>query len=410
MRFRPLVSAAVLACAPLVAGGMAAVAPPLDSRCPAGGLVDATFRDAALRELGRLAVHAPGRSADGAVRLHRGAGHVDADGRVWHHVSAYQTNLGLIGAVRVAPQTRPLIAGWLRWQARHVSPTAGAGGVVLDHWLRQSDLAESTCPTRVPAAQCNRVDADDSTAASLLLLTDAYLRHGGDPALPVEPAMRRALEAAAATLALLVQPDGLSWAKHDHPVAYLMDTVEVAAGWTAWARLQRGSYGDAAGADVSLATAARVDAGVQKLWHASSGRWRVELGAGAPDNARWYPDAMAQAWPLLLGSARLDDAAFGRAQDAWRRATAGWQGDAHWARRNADPTGFWWPAAAVAARCAGDDAAARAWVARARQAWLNPKSPFDWPFHVGDLLWLLWLADPPATTAAMDLPPGPSIT
>ena len=386
----------------------AAALPPLGSRCPVGGLVDAVFRDAALHALGRLAVHAPGRAADGAVRLNRAAGHVDADGRAWHQVSAYQTNLGLIGVARVAPQALPLIADWLRWQARHVTPTAGAGGVVLDHWLRESDLAESTCPTRLAARLCGHVDADDSTAASLLLLADAYLGHGGDAALPREPAMRRALEAAAAALALLLQPDGLSWAKPNHPAGYLMDAVEVAAGWRAWSRLQRDAYADAAGADASLAAAARVDAAVQRqLWHAPSGRWRVHSGAAAPDDRRWYPDAMAQAWPLLW-SAGQDDAAFERAQGAWRHTALAWQGERHWAARNVDPAGFWWPAAAVAARCAGDDVPARAWVARARRVWLTPRSPFDWPFHVGDLLWLLWLADPPASVAAMDLSRSPS--
>ena len=85
----------------------------VDSPCLAGGLVDSEFRDGALKVLERLAVQAPGRTSHGAVRTHHTAGHVDAQGHAWHQVSAYQVNLGLIGALRVAPQLLPLAAAKL---------------------------------------------------------------------------------------------------------------------------------------------------------------------------------------------------------------------------------------------------------------------------------------------------------
>ena len=64
----------------------------------------------------------------------------------------------------------------------------------------------------------------------------------------------------------------------------------------------------------------------------------------------------------------------------------------------------------MAALCTGDEPAARTWVARARQRWLDPRDPFAWPFQVSDLLWLLWLADPVAAqppSVAMAAPPAP---
>ncbi len=360
--------------------------------------MDATFRDAALQALDRLVVRAPGKSADGAIKVHHSPGHLDPQGAVWHYVSAYQVNLGLLGVLRVAPQLAPTAAQWLRWQAAHTTPTGPSESVVFDHWVRASDLQESTCPPGKSARACPQVDAYDSTAASLLLLARAYAQASADRAVLRELPVRRALEEAAATLARLTQPHGLPWAKPDHQVAYLMDAVEVSAGWRAWAQLQREIYGIPQAAKNSLAFAQRTDAAVQKnLWHAPSQSWRVSLDAAKPDFSHWYPDTVAQSWPLLWMDGTAPEgsgAAVSRAQSVWRQAAAPWQGRAGWPQRNVDPEGFWWPAVAVAARCIGDDVAAAAWVARARSVWLRPEAPFAWPFQVADLQWLLWLADP----------------
>ena len=401
-----LAAGAGLAAAALPAAGVPAVPaqPLIDSACPTAGLVDAAFRDAALATLAGLVVRAPGRSADGAVRSHHTAGHVDAQGRAWHQISAYQVNLGLLGALRVAPASQlPVAAGWLGWLARHIAPGGASRGVVLDHWVRAGDFEESTCPPGLAKNQCEAVDAFDSTAATTLLLADAYLQRGGDVMLIREPGMRAVLEAAATTLQALTVTDGMTLAKPSHPVVYTMDVVEVIAGWRAWGRVQRDAYAQPQSALNSFAVAATAEAGLRKrLWHAPSGAWRVHLEAAAPQRSRWYPDTVAQAWPLLWG---VDAGPPGRAAEAWRQAIAPWQRNPHWARSTADPEGFLWPAVAVAALCTGDEAAARTWVARARRLWLDPQSPFAWPFQVGDLLWLLWLSEPqakPTTGAAAE--------
>lgn len=365
---------------------------PAQAGCRKGGLVDAEFRDAALDLLARLAVDAPGRDAHGAIRLHHTPGHIDPDGRAWHFVPAYHVNLALSEALRVAPSLAPTAAAWLRWQARHIHATGPSRGVVFDHWVRESDLLVHACPPGGPAARCPDVDSHDSTAASLLLMAESYRAATADVALLREPAVRAALQASAAEMAALAQPDGLTWAKPGYPVAYLMDAVEVVAGWRAWARVQYAAYGDTPGALAASAAALRTETSMRRqLWHAPSQAWRFAVQAGAPDFSRWYPDSVAQAWPLLWDVAgdRPDDAA-----NAWGLASARWLGQQDWSRRNVDPDGAWWPAVAAAAYCVGDAAAARTWVARARAAWLRPVQAFAWPFHVGDLRWLFWLADP----------------
>ncbi|KQP14052.1 hypothetical protein [Pseudorhodoferax sp. Leaf267] len=360
--------------------------------CGKGGLVDAEFRDAALATLTQLSVQAPGKDAHGAIRAHLSPGHTDPDDQDWQFVAAYHANLAMAEALRVSPALAPRAADWLRWQARHTTGVGAGQGVVLDHWLRVGDLQESLCPPGRPAGSCPQVDSYDSTAASLLLMADAYRAAVPDAALLHESAVRTALQTAAATIAALTQAHGLTLAKPDYPVAYLMDAVEVAAGWRAWARVQQQVYADTIGAQASRAAAQRTEDAVrQQLWHVPSQAWRVDVEAGAPDFSRWYADTVAQAWPLLWdvrGPAASD------AADAWRRAASRWQGANDWSQRNVDPDGFWWPSIAVAAHCAGDAAAARTWVARARSAWLQPGDPFPWPFQVSDLRWVFWMAEP----------------
>ena len=123
--------------------------------------------------------------------------------------------------------------------------------------------------------------------------------------------------------------------------------------------------------------------------------------------SRWYPDTVAQSWPLLWG---LKSVSPSRSKATWRKAIAPWQEISagktreppsdHWAHQNVDEDGFWWPAVSVAAQCVGDPASAKAWVARARKSWMKPEAPFDWPFQVSDLLWLLWMAEPIETHMA----------
>ena len=365
---------------------------PLAASCERGALVDAGFRDAALALLTQLAIHAPGQAAHGAIKANLAPGHFSPNGDPWHFISAYQVNLALSEALRVAPAQAPVAAQWLRWQARNATATGVGQAVVFDHWVRATDLQLSSCPAGRAPTECPSVDAYDSTAASLLLMADAYLAATGEPALLREPAVRAALQAAANAVTALTGAHGLSAAKPDFPVDYLMDAAEVSAGWRAWSRVQRAAFGDLAGAQASLAAAVRTeDAMRAQLWHAPSRAWRVSRQVGAPDFAQWYADTVAQAWPLLWGIAGPGPT---DATSAWRTAAAGWTGAADWSQRNVDPDGFWWPAAAVAARCVGDAVPARAWVARARSAWVQPSQPFAWPFQIGDLRWLFWLSDP----------------
>ncbi|MEN9893205.1 MAG: hypothetical protein RLY78_3500 [Pseudomonadota bacterium] len=443
----------------------AAAAPLPGSPCPAQPLADAALAEAAVQVLRTLAVQAPGQPADGAWRVQNDAAHESGDAPPWQRISAYPANLALVGMLAAAPQAvRPLAADWLRWQARALAPGRTPWpGVLPDHWLQVDTGRLLRCappgaprPAAARGTRCEAVDAHDSAAASLLLAAQAWWRHTGDASLLREPLLRRALGDAAAALRRLDDGQGLSLAAPDYPVAYLMDAVEVAAGWAAWAQLQAEVWQSPAAAADGRRQARRVASAIQtRLWDAAAGRWRVHARAAAPDATRWYPDTVAQAWPLLWGldqhlAPPAAEQLRQQARQAWQAAVGGWQAaapapapppgsvapaaddpvalrPARWALAPADGDGFWWPSVAVAAACTGDPVSAQIWLGRARAAWLTPAAApdpdahpatvmtrFPAPFEIGDLLWLAWLLPPPpplAPSAAVPaaLPPAASL-
>lgn len=450
---RPGVCAALgltltLAGPPARAAGPAASPPLPGSPCAPLPLADAALAEAAVQVLRTLAVQAPGRPADGAWRVQNDAAHESDDAPPWQRISAYPANLALVGMLAAAPQAvRPLAADWLRWQAQALAPGRTPWpGVLPDHWLQVDTGRLLRCapagaprPAAARAARCEAVDAHDSAAASLLLAAQAWWRHTGDAGLLRERALRRALADAAAALRRLDDGQGLSLAAPDYPVAYLMDAVEVAAGWAAWAQLQAEVWQNPAAAADGRRQARRVATAIQtRLWDPAAGRWRVHAGASAPEATRWYPDTVAQAWPLLWGldqhlAPPAADALRQRARQAWLQAVAAWQEaaaaatptepaplrPARWALAPADRDGFWWPSIAVASACTGDPMSTQVWLARARHAWLDaPVAPdpeahpatvmarFPAPFEIGDLLWLAWLLPAPGPSAVG--PTGPA--
>ena len=140
----------------------APTAPPLESGCAAAALVDPAFRDAAVLMMRRLVVRAPGQISDGAIRRTLSPAHVDASGRAWHHIAAYEANLGLIGALRIDPTLREEAARWLRWQIRHLPVDGQDRGVLFDRWISADGREMTVCPPDIEPRHCRQIDATPS--------------------------------------------------------------------------------------------------------------------------------------------------------------------------------------------------------------------------------------------------------
>ena len=239
--------------------------------------------------------------------------------------------VGLAQATRVTGDRSYVAAAWrwLDWYAAHMD----AQGFVEDY-----DVVNGT-----PVANGFK-DSTDSYAGMFLVAVRAAVITSGDTAhmSRLAPAIRAAVGAIEATQ----DADGLTWAKPEWRVKYLMDQAETYAGLRSAADLGR-RLNDAALTTRATNDANRLQAGVDRLWQASTSSydWAVH-GDGARIPTDWrllYSDATQQAWAVAFGLVPATRAAevmtrFLQAQPAWDQP----QGTSQYTD-GAHSTGYWVP-------------------------------------------------------------------
>ena len=262
-------------------------------------------------------------AAAGAIRLHQDPGAPPSgDGPTlpgtWHLVVPYRGSLAVAGLLRssdeIAPNRLTIAEAWIEWYLEHLNtdvPETDANyGVVYDHWYREGDLLESLSPGGAEPYQ----DAADSYAATLLEVVRLYLAEGGDPAFVA--AHMDELRIVAEVIMGLRGDDGLTWARADFLIKYLMDNSEVYRGLRAMEEIERTVAGDEVAATRFGNAAVAVQnaiTGANDLFNEETGFYRIaedengEFTEADPD--LWYGGTVNLAWPRLFGVTGPDDAA-----------------------------------------------------------------------------------------------------
>ena len=178
---------------------------------------------------------------------------------------------------------------WLAWCAKHQAPDG--------YWTDFEGTAAAYRDT-------GKVDAWDSSAALFLRVAEGARRAGGT----VTPDTLAAAQRALACLEKVTDADGLTWAKPDYRMKYLMDNVEVVAGLQAAAALfaAAGRAGQARQAADQAGQAARR---LPEFWQAEEGSFAFARRADGswvvgPDKP--YPRRLAQLYGLAFVEARAD--------------------------------------------------------------------------------------------------------
>ncbi|WP_264841653.1 hypothetical protein [Caldinitratiruptor microaerophilus] len=246
---------------------------------------------------------------------------------------------------------RAAVRRYMNWYVRHLNPD----GTIDDFTVRHG--MEVSRGTR---------DSSDAYAATFLSLVAAYLDAGGD--VRWVRAHLDDLRRVAGAIESLTDRDGLTWARADYPVKFLMDNVEVWRGWFDWARVLEAA-GEREEAAAARERAARVESALGRF---ARGDGRLDWGLG-PYGTRWrsegrfYPDGVVQFFPLVHGL--TDDPAgyhaFAAAHPAWHRL---------------EEDAFPWVLAAVAAARAGDRPRAAAALAEVEERFAG----LEYPWHVGE--------------------------
>ncbi len=322
----------------------------------------------------------------------------------------YFANIGARGLAWAYAATRnaayPAAAWrWLSWYQSKMD----AKGFVTDYRLVNGKWTST-----------GTMDSTDSYAATFLsAVRDVYTMTGDTTKLQ---SLRTGILKAASAIEATTHTDGLTWAKPDYKMKYLMDNAEVYEGWVAAADLGT-ALGDATFRSRAQSRATAIANRFPTYRNATAGGYDWAIGeTGIHEPLRWsqfYPSASAQPWPVV---ARLVSGSDARAvmerldteQPSWDRPDSRSIINDH-----EDVIGYW-PTIARGFFAAGlTDRAQRAY--DTIEAYAGSQSRY-WPFHPGTAGELIRLATelvppppppPPPTPTASPTPtssPSPSPT
>ncbi len=204
----------------------------------------------------------------------------------------YFAHLGLYGLAAWG-LSLPRVRAYLDWYLSHLErpDRYGVTGTVYDYHLDGEGVESPTFS----------YDSSDSYAATFLTLVRLYYGTGGDRAWLEDHWPE--LDLVAGAMLATLQKDNLTLARPDWKVKYLMDNCEVYRGLKdyAWLLAQVKGAGEAE----------RYEALAGKVREALEAKMRVDGGycpaiyrAGLrrrPNWKKWYPDALAQLFPLITG-------------------------------------------------------------------------------------------------------------
>ncbi|MBE3577237.1 MAG: hypothetical protein IMX00_06055 [Limnochordales bacterium] len=240
----------------------------------------------------------------------------------------------------------------------------GVRGTVYDYELSWTGKLESK----------EDYDSSDSYGATFFSALYRYYKATGDRAFVVSH--RAELEEIAGAVLATQEPDGLTWAKVNYKMKYLMDNAEVYRGLLDLAALYREAIGDIERAVHYENEAARIrDAIEKKMWKGDHYTLALDAaGRALPFNGKkWYPDATSQLFPIWLG---VIDPSGEKASRIYQRFCADQPG---WVELEKDDP-FPWAQVGYTAALVGDYQRADAYVRAVRRRYVEAGWR-AWPWH-----------------------------
>ena len=224
----------------------------------------------------------------------------ELEGKQYYKIESYFANLAVMGLLENPdPGKLQTTHKWMDWYITHMNAPDynGVHGSVYVHYADPVTQAETATPGSLTHGN---YDSTDSYAATFLSLTRKYIESGGDRSFVIEN--KAELETIAGAMLSTLQPNGLTWAKPDYAIAYLMDNAEVYKGLADIEWLERQLFSDSVkGNEYGLQKEATL-AGIELMWNAAKDNYDFyECGhcsGGASDWSSFYPGATAQMYPI----------------------------------------------------------------------------------------------------------------
>src|SRR5580692_581587 len=209
-------------------------------------------------------------------------------------IEPYFANLAAIGWLQDRARI-PQVEAWMSWYIARLNwpDQWGEYGTVYDHSV--SGARETSLGT---------FDSADSYAATFLSLAGALWDTGnpGAQAFIKDTVGEYKLNVIGNVITNLQQGNGLVYAMPTDRIEYLIDNSEDYRGLMDFAHLLVRAWGDADAASWYTAHAHCIRGGIESaLYIRSRGLYRPYAGSAAPNLKTWYPDSVAQLYPIVQG-------------------------------------------------------------------------------------------------------------
>ncbi len=291
-------------------------------------------------------------------------------------INPYFSNLAGIGMTR-NPANYGQVQNWMQWYINHLNwpDKWGLYGTTYDYDYNNG--AETSL---------NDADSTDSYAATFLSLAWAYYSTGDANAQSYIKTLSYQLDAIGNVLVQTQNPDGLTWAKPDYQIKYLMDNCEAYRGLRDLASLFGAAFNDAGKQQYYNGKADLMLQGIQGMW--MNGTWAVYKDGIdrliGPNFGTWYPDATSQMFPVMQDVISPSDP---RSQQVYNQLLNAWPGWANLSFNSQDP--FPWVMIADAAAVMGDTGRANTYITNIQNQYVN--NGFPWPFYSMEAGWFMRL-------------------
>jgi hypothetical protein len=277
------------------------------------------------------------------------------------------------------------VGKYIQWYFNHVNRTTdvwGLTGTIYDYAVTNGQTGGcygGTCSA----------DSTDSYASSFLSLAWAAWSTGDSGLRSLIQANRSTLDLIAGVLnspKSLDSSDGLTWAYPGYPYKFLSDNCEGYRGLVDYSSLVQAAFADSTAAAGWSSEAAAMRNGILSFWNASRNTWAVDKSSsGTFDQANmtnWYPDAVAQIYPVVFGVVALASAQAVNAYAALNTAFPSWDlfqfNDS-----------FPWVIVGYAATVMGDNQRANQYRMSVENRFVNVSPQFPYPWYDAEDGWFM---------------------
>jgi len=299
-------------------------------------------------------------------------------------ITPYFANLAATGWLQDASQYSR-VRNHMQWYLNHVNTGTdvwGTTGTIYDYAV--SNGTTDGCY----GGSCS-ADSTDAYASTLLSLAwDAWST--GDSGLrSLISGNRPTLDLVASVLTnskTLDSSDGLTFAYSGAGYKYLIDNCQGYRGLSDYSTLVQQAFNDSTAAASWSGHASDMKNGILAFWNSTTNTWAVDKSSnGTIDQAvmtRWYPDAVAQIFPVVFGVVDPSDTRAVNAYASLNTYFPSWD-----TFQFNDP--FPWAIAGYAAALMGDSERANTYRQSVESKYVNVTPQFPWPWYDEEAGWLM---------------------